>query len=417
MMVSTLASLWFGLVATTPCANVDASTPMLLVVPDDPLVSDAARAQLEDALRSAGWTFSPPETSARALGDERGTARRRRILDRNRLRMRRASVSFRELEDEAALDLVSDVTTELVGIHQEPGAVELLAEAHLLAGAIFLARGRVEAARTRLQRALDLQPNLDPPRDRYSPRLLAELANARQTAALRPRGELRVRARPLTERTRIYIDGRPWRDWPERVLLPLGEGRHLVRVSAPGYLSHLGSIEIRGFEVTELDVRLAPDPVVSRLSELNARLRAGDAVDELLAALSRRADADRTVAAWVGVSDDAHPDGRSPLGATIVVEGGGRAIARSLEPREVHAALGRSLRCWRSAPELMAPALALPASGRVSTNRHAKRAWFRQPWVWAAIGAVTVGVTAGVVAARANSGPPDTVEIELVPRP
>ena len=182
-------------------------------------------------------------------------------------------------------------------------------------------------------------------------------------------------------------------------------------------MSHLGSIEIRGFEVTELDVRLAPDPVVSRLSELNARLRAGDAVDELLAALSRRADADRTVAAWVGVSDDAHPDGRSPLGATIVVEGGGRAIARSLEPREVHAALGRSLRCWRSAPELMAPALALPASGRVSTNRHAKRAWFRQPWVWAAIGAVTVGVTAGVVAARANSGPPDTVEIELVPRP
>lgn len=401
----------------TPCTPVDAASAVLLVVPDDPLVSDAARAQLEGALRGAGWTFLPAEASARALGDERGTARRRRVLDRNRLRIRRAAVLFRELEDEAALDLVSDVTTELVGIHQEPGAVAILADAHLLAAAIFLARDRVEAARRRLQRALDLQPNLDPPRDRYSPRLLAELANARQSASLRSRGELRVQVRPRVDRARIFVDGRLRNDWPDQPWIALPEGRHLVRVSAPGHLSHLTSIEVRPFEVAELEVRLVRDPVVARLSELNARLRTGDAVDELLAALSRRADADRTVAAWISLSDDAHPDGRSPLGATIAVEGGGRASARSLDAAEVHAALGRALRCWRTDAELWAPALALPSSGKVSANRQPDSPWYRRPWVWAAVGAITVGVTTGVIAARASSGPPDSVEVELVPRP
>jgi len=395
----------------------EASEPMLLVVPDDPLVAAENRRRLEEAVRSSGWAFLPPEASARALGDERGAARRRRVLERNRLRLRRAGVAFRELEDEAALELVSDMTTELVGIHREPGAVELLAEAHLLAGAIFFARGRFEAGRTRLQRALDLNPNLDPPRDRYSPRVLAELANCRQSADVRARGDLRIRVKPPRERMRAFIDGRRVDSWPKSPRIPLGSGRHLVRVSAPGYLSHLGSVEIRPFATRVLEVRLAPDPVVRRLSELNARLRNDDDPEALLAALSERADAPRTVAAWVHLSSDAFPDGRSPLAATIAVEGAGRAVARSLDATEVHAALGRALRCASPPRRFGAPRLALPAGGRATAARPAARAWYEHPGVWAAVGAVVVGVTAGVVAARASSGPPDSVQLELVPRP
>lgn len=400
-----------------PCSPVDPAESLLLVVPEDPWVSAEARSRLESNLRGGDWTFLSSDASTRALGAERGAARRRRVLEENRLRLQRAAIQFRELEDELALDLVSDVTTELVGIHQEPGAVELLAEAHLLAGAIFLARGRIEAGRTRLQRALDLNPALAPPRDRYAPRVLAELANTRASEGTRPRGELFLRVRPAHDRMRAFIDGRPIEDWPERPFIGLGAGRHLIRVSAPGTLSYLGSVEVRPFESTELELRLAPDPVVARLSELSGRLRSGDDVDELLAALAQRAGANRTVAAWVRVSADAHPDGRDPLGATIVTQGGGRAEARSLDLEEVRGALDRSLACGSTSTTRLAPALIPPASGRVSHEPDPPPRWYERPWIWAAVGVVAVGVTSSIVAARASSGPPDAVDIELIPRP
>ncbi len=412
-----LCAVILAVAAAAPCRAPTSDEALLLVVAEDPLAPPSTRARLEDALRASGWSFLPAEASAKALGDEGGAIRRGRILADNRDRIRRAEALFRELEDEAALELVSDVTTELVGIHQEPGAVELLARAHLLAGAIYVARNRLDAGRARLQRALDLDPDLAPATDRYSPRVMAELASLRQSEDLRSKGDLVLELNPPLAAARIYLDGRRWTPSGPDARLSLGEGPHLIRVSAPGYTSHLGTVRVRPFEVTEVGIRLIYDPIVQRLSALHARLRGGQNVEPLLEELSGRSGADRTVVSWVHVasSGDGQPDGA--LGASIIVEDVGRATTPTLDAEQVRFALARAMSCADQSPDWLSPALVYPNGGQISVEAGPSARWYEKPWFWAVVGTVIVGTTAAVVAARVGGGPPDNVDVDLVPRP
>src|SRR5688572_8741537 len=148
-MISALALL-FG-----ACEPPKPTEPVLLVVgaADEALL--AKRSQIEEKLRavSAGLiTFVSAEASQRAIQAEGGQAERQESLVKARVLLQRAEEQFRELDDEEALDLIAKATGSLASIHQEAGAVELMARSHLLAAAIYLARDRIPAAKNRLQR-------------------------------------------------------------------------------------------------------------------------------------------------------------------------------------------------------------------------------------------------------------------------
>jgi hypothetical protein len=126
-----------------------------------------------------------------------------------RAQLAQAEARFKELDDEGALARLTEVSTRLVPVHQAEGATALLAEAHLQAAAIYLARGQLEAVQVRLQRALDLVPDLVAPRHRFDPRLQAELAAAREAQALRATGRLEITAPPEGPGGQVFLDGHP----------------------------------------------------------------------------------------------------------------------------------------------------------------------------------------------------------------
>jgi hypothetical protein len=135
------------------CEPPAANEPVLLVVgaADPALLS--RRATIEDALRAAAkgrLTFVSKESAARAIEAEGGQSERQATLVTARVLVQRADERFRELDDEEALELIAKATGSLASVHQEEGAIELLARAHLLAAAIYLARDRAPAAKNRM---------------------------------------------------------------------------------------------------------------------------------------------------------------------------------------------------------------------------------------------------------------------------
>lgn len=406
--------MWWAAVAFA-CVPIDSGDRVLLVVPETPGVSEAMRARVERVLRNeGGWL--PRAATDRALGEEGGARRRARVLAESRTRLARAQALFRELEDEAALDVLAGLTSALTSVHQEPEAVALLARSHLLAGAIYLARGRTRAGRTRLQRALDLDPELNPSRIRYAPRVLMELAALRATE--RAVGRLvveRLDGPPAT----VYLDGRPVGTTP--LSLPaVPEGRHLLRVSAPGATSYLSTVDVARSRDTRVRVRLLDDPEVQRVGSLGPWRARG--VEDVLRLLIERGRADRVVVAWVRPAAGTSLDGRPQLAVQLRADGGG---ATSAILSDIPSALEDLRTCRPAAPRALgfsarpAPAAVprMPALQRARSSRETDRKWFASPWAWGAAGAVVFGVTAAVVAARAAQGPPDAVQIRVTPRP
>lgn len=390
------------------CAPLSDAERVLLLV-------DQEATRIETALDGAPVNWMPPAAAQRALDQEGGAELRRRRLVLARRKVQDAESAFRELEDEPALDLLTEAITELASIHQEPRALELLARAHLLSGAIFMARGRFDAGRNRLQRALDIDPELDPSRARFSPRVISELAALRERR--RPTGRLEVRAEPAG--AQVFLDGRP-RGRVPAILTDVPEGRHLLRVSRVGHVSHLSSVEIRSDELSRRQVRLAPDPEVRRIADVHALLRSGEPVEDVLALLARRAGADRTLAVALSPAESPDEDGRPRLSAILALGGAGRLRTHDLDPASVRAGLEALASCRadsKTARLFAAPVLGSSSTGRSTLPQNRKKAWHRRPWVWAVAGAVALGATTAAVAARASSGVPDGLEFEVTPRP
>lgn len=405
-----------------PCPTLKKDTKVLLVVvPNDPVL-DRYRPGVDRAIRAApppGLVLLPRATSERALKVEGGRDQREKVLLDAQVQMQRAEDKFRELDDEVALQIIANVTGKLAAAQQEAGAIELSARAHLLAGAIFLARDRVDAARQRLRRALDLEPNLQPAQDRYSPRLLAEVAAVRAAENLRPVGRLLVRSGTPGVEGEVFLDGKPLGRTP-LTLDAVGAGRRLLRVSAPGRLSHSTTVEINPSKDVELAAPLDPDREVGEILALPQILRTGGDPTATLRLLERRGEADKVLLAEVSLARMLSEAATPTVAVTFQLLGFGRAHTERASPPALGEALQRLLGCANDArPELsLAPSMVGDGPSMATAQPIPEAAGFwERPWFWALCGAAALGVAGALVATRAAQGPPEAVDLTLGTRP
>jgi hypothetical protein len=293
----------------------------------------------------------------------------------------------------------------------------MLARAHLLAGAIYLARGRAEAARQRIQRALDLDPELAPPRDRFAPEVLAEVAAVRGAQATRPTGRLVIGA-PVP--ASVFIDGRLRGETPLEVE-GLGQGTHVLRLSAPGYQSRVETLSIAAAEERRLEVQLSPDPEIMMIRALPAQLQKGDDASAALELLARRGGAERALLARPVIADGLTEAGTATIAVFVEVRGLGAAYAPNLAPKSIALALQRMLSC---ATEIASGSKEAPSILGLANMRATQlapvpepRPWWQSSWFWGIAAVAAVGLSAGFVIARTSGGPPQAVEVTLTPRP
>lgn len=359
------------------------------------------------------------DVAERAMTAEGGGDKRDQNLVRARILVKRAEEKFRELDDEEALDLIAKATADLASVHQKKGTIALLARAHFLAGAIYLARDRVGAAKNRLQRALDLNPDISPARHKFAPRVLSELAALRSQQSVRPVGRLKVQLQNEGVAGEVYVDGQRRGKTP-LVLDAVGEGRHLLSVRAPGFRSFVGSFSINANREHVERVHLVRDRELSQIATLPEKLARGEDPSQVLALLARRAGVSRAVLAVLGLSSARTPTGAPALGVTIHIPGAGTAHAPTVTPDALKDALNRALACEPSGPtrnRLAPDLLGVTAASTSPSPVPEPTPWYDRPWFWGTVAFVTLAVAGGVVAARAANGPPEAVEITLIPRP
>lgn len=405
--------------AAAECERPRAEDPVvLLVVARDPALDDRA-ADVERAVRNAAagrLRLLPASATIEALTAEGGREERERAVIDARIVLDRAEEKFRELDDEEALNLIARATTQLSAVHHAAGAIEQLSRAHLLAGAIYLARGRADAARQRLQRALDLDPGLSPPRDRFSPEVLAEIAGVRASQTTRATGRLIVRSGSI--RASVFIDGHRAGETPLE-LDAVGTGNHLLRVYAAGHSSAISSIQLGPNEEELVEVTLLGDPEQALIESL--RSRAGSVELEAMKLFAQRASAERTLLATVELADETTASGTATIAVTLDLERTGTAIAKTIAAQDVGAALDRALACAHEqrARDRLAPSLIGRAEARTTPLAPVPppTTLADQPWFWGAVFVATLAAASAFVIARSAGGPPDAVEVTLIPRP
>lgn len=415
----------FGVLVATlalagECAPLEPGRPTLLVVTaaDPGLLGH--RAAVERTLRGAAKNLALIDATAaqRALDVEGGAQKRAEaFVDASSL-IARAEERFRELETEESLAIIARATAKLASIHQHEGATKLLAHAHFLAAAIYLARDRTEAARQRMLRALDLDPEISPARDRYAPRALAELAAARSALGIREVGRLEVRVRSPRVEAEVHVDGRPVGKAPV-VINALGTGRHLVRVSARGYKSWISTIAMEPRGEVELKATLQRDAELAKIDGIAAAIAVGEDVRSSLDLLAERAAADQVVFAVIGLAGRLSTSGTATVAVTLRTSRGGAAHAPSLArgPEALDAAAQcaeAAVVALRAAPPILGLANAL--ASKPAPVPDPTPLWERH-WFWAACAFTAIGVAGALVAARTAGGPPNEVEVTLVPRP
>ncbi|MCB9653646.1 MAG: PEGA domain-containing protein [Deltaproteobacteria bacterium] len=402
-------------------ANPEAAPPAPAIAAT--IRAAAAPAQDADSAPEAGHEGAlrivSDDVSRHALTVESQESQRIRAVDDARVMLAHAEERFRQLDDEVALGILAKATSRLASAHDQAGAIELLAETHLLAGAIYLARDRVDAARKRLQRALDLAPDIAPARDRYTSRLLAELEGLRAAEAQRPVGRVLVTLRNDDLAAEIFLDGRAVGTTPA-TLEAVGVGRHLLRITAPGRRSHVASIDVGQDADAQVSVHLPVDEELSAIMALGADWRAHRPIDETLRLIARRANANRTLLAIPMLSAALAPDGRAETALELVLSGGASPVyIDRCDPASVREALRTLMRCERTSPvPRAAPALLDLGNPLAQASAvPSEPSLWAQPWFWAGAAITTVVVSSAVVMARTQKGPPEALRVTLVPRP
>lgn len=413
--------LSFVLLAGT-CPAIGVDTPVVLAVTtadaelqtDIPLVQGRLRALLDRRV-----ALLPLATTRHALTAESGADARGAKVLQARVRLEHAESQFKDLDDEAALAAVAQVTAGLVSVHQQPQAIEVLARAHVLAAAIYLARGSGEAVQARLHRALDLDPALTLRPDRFDPRLIAQLAATRQSREQRATGRLEVRMNQPWSGAQAYLDGQPIGAAP-LTLDAVPVGRHLLRISADGARSHVSSIRVDGSETTVRRVHLRADPGRHAMEHLAATLRSESAqIPQRLRQLADRAPADQALVAELILAPHLSAHGTAVVAVRLWSSTGGTGWAPDARAESLAVALSTALGCKaQSWPPRLAPALIAPQPPLSSLDAVPEPAdWWTAPWVWAVTAGLVLGAAGAMVAARASSGPPESLSITLVPRP
>ncbi len=136
--------------------------------------------------------------------------------------------------------------------------------------------------------------------------------------------------------------------------------------------------------------------------------------------MAKRAEVERAILASLVLSSARTPTGDAAIGVEIFVPKAGRSFAPTDDAVALEAALDRALRCDDSGPKptTLAPSAIGLDAGRVHPMPvPTATAWWNRPWFWGVAAAVVLAAAGGVVAARAAQGPPEVVEVTLVPRP
>ncbi len=424
-----LVGLLTAVSTSTASASPSACRPMtahetvlLVVMGVDPELKPWV-SRVDEALRKAApgaLNLLPKSATERALRMEGGHERRSRTLLEARVLIDQAEERFRELDDELALELIAKATARLASVHQEPGATEVLATAHLLAGAIYLARDRVDAARQRLRRALDFNPKLAPPRHRFSRRVAVEVAAIQGLESARPVGRLEVRLHPNPGKSTVYLDGHRLGQTP-LWLHSVGVGRHLLRVSKEGYQSDIRTIQVEPEEPTRLSVRLVPDAELVRIRALPRLVRAEHDLEPVLELLAKRADANRVLLAGVRLGTHRSVAGTVLPAVSLFLSGGGSQYVARAEADDLGRGLGQAMACHTSGekPPDMLPSMLGAWSAQSNHPEPVPKSppFWSQPWFWAVTAVATIGLSAALVTARTSGGPPSAVNLRIVPRP
>lgn len=397
------------------CDPVDADEKMLVVVqasaPELEPKMTLARALV---LSSVPFPIVNEAPAREAQNAESGIEDRRAAIERGDEKLAQAERSFAELEAQGALELLAEMTPRLVASQVDPRALQLLARGHLLAASIFLALGRPDAAGARLERVLDLAPELRPENDL---RLLGALEAARSLRARRSLGDLDIELVGTATAGRVFIDGQLVGLLPGR-LPPVPAGRHLLRVSAPGHRSAVGTVLIRaGTQQTER-IRLSPDVELLEIQRLGTRLAGGGSIEVTQSKLTTRAAVSRTLVASLAPSPR-RDEGQLGYRVLLDLERAGRRAVEGFDAARVGEALRELASCTpsSSSPDWLAAAPALAGRPpRPSTQRPAPRP-DTSPWLWAAAALLVVGTAGALAAAHGSSAPPEDLRIELVPRP
>ncbi|MEL7371289.1 MAG: PEGA domain-containing protein [Myxococcota bacterium] len=415
-----MSLLWLWALTATSTCPAPTGDVLLVVTSADPQLRRQAPSIARHIRRTIDDRLSllPASSALTAMTAEGGAAERAKTVIQARLRLNVAVERFRELEDTAALDAISDVIVRLSAVSQSPDAIGLLAEAHLLAGAVFLARNRIDAATARLRRALALQPNIKAPATRYAPRVRAELAALRGdpgTPAV-----LSVDVEPPEPNASVFVDGR-LRGTTPIVLTNLPMGRHLVRVSAPGRLSFHTSVRL-GERARRVTAQLPIDPEVQQLTDVAQWLGSEKSRMQTLELLARRAEAQAVLLAELRLAEKRSLTATATLAVVL-------RLSNSIDerPPQTSALNKTALRnkvdaLIKCAPATLPFAVAPPLADWPTPATSVKAmteppGWWTRPWVWAVFALIAIGGAGAVAASRNADGPPDEVEITLIPRP
>ena len=269
----------------------------------------------------------------------------------------------------------------------------------------YQARGRAgddAKARSRFALAQALVPDKRPLRELYGPRVLAGFAEVLGEQASTPVRPVRVRIDPAD--ATVVVDGaqRGAGQTGAARSQMLRPGLHVVYAAAPGYVPYAAVTQLAGDAVAGGDGARGIEIVLTRrdagtaLERIGPDWGAGALWPEratgraLIVAAAAAAGAKRVVvlgredgasgrvsAQVIAIGDGASGDGG-------LVTGGATGVVTSVDPAEAARAALRA-------------AFLSVADG---SGAGASRAWWRQWWVWTAVGAVATSAVVWVVSSR-----------------
>jgi hypothetical protein len=192
-------------------------------------------------------------------------------------------------------------------------------------------------------------------------------------------------------------------------------------VYAPGYSSAVESIQIAPNEDERAELVLARDPELAAIAELGLMLKQNRDTSALAALLSKKSGASRTLIAVARLAEEPTATGTATVAVELRLERSGVALSKKLDRASLEDALDRALAC--ASDPIFAAGVAPALIGRIEPHLTPLRpvpppeAVFEKPWFWGAVFFATIVASSAFVFARQVGGPPEAVEVTLIPRP
>jgi len=368
---------------------------------------EALADQLADALVVGRQALLARDPSAQAPGNAEAVeiVRAHAAMDEAeklylRFKFADAAAAFAETADA--------LTSKLATLGDEDR--EQLFRARLLEGVCWYEAGDRERARGAFEQLLVLRVDFEPDPNQVSPQARGAFREA--LTALRAKGvaSLELRSDPVD--AQVVIDGNP-RGRSPLTVTPLPVGRHLVRMTKPGYLPHEAWIEVTPPVTSLTTITLQPTPLAAAMQAVDAATSEGRPVGQVGEALAQVANlGGSSELIYLGVLRLPQPvDGRSLLVTGLRWRGDEQVTAAALSlPDAVDASAGEVARLlfsdggpsprWpeagpRTDVDFQAAMLGVSAA-KLAAERDDEEAG--GGWIWA-VGLGTAGVA--VIAAAA----------------